>query len=304
MIWNLGWQTWQATKTASVDVFCAGDPCNGPTLLVTGGVHGDEYEGPLAIARLAQELDGQHIDGRVILVPVVNPHARHSGSRCTVEDGLNLARCFPGNPHGAETERLASAVFQHLVEVSDYVLDLHSGGVEYRFWPVAGFYGEVETRNPSYAAAKAFGLPSLWQLPETPGVLSSEARKAGKIVAGFEYLGAGQLSPEGVDSYVSGIKRCLAHWGIMAQNDDVPGKQRCFSGDWLMSKCSGIFISMFELGDDVAGGDVLARIEDVRGKTMQEFVAPTSGVILGLRSKAYIEADAWGVLLGQELDLV
>ena len=301
MNWKTGWQSWQATQQATLDVFCAGDARNGPTVLVTGGIHGDEYEGPFAIARLAQELEDAGLNGRILLVPVVNPHARLSGSRCTLDDGLNLARCFPGNPDGSETERLACAVFSHLVSMADCVLDLHSGGVEYRFLPVAGFYGEIDQANPSYAAARAFGLSALWQLPETPGVLSSEARKAGKIAAGFEYLGAGQLSSAGVDSYVSGIKRCLAHWGVISPLPDAMGIQRCYGGDWLMSRSSGIFVAAADLGDAVAAGDVLARIEDVRGQTLQDFTAPASGVILGLRSKAYIPADAWGVMLGQQI---
>ena len=186
--------------------------------------------------------------------------------------------------------------------MSDCILDLHSGGVEYRFRPVAGFYGGIDPTNPSYTAARVFGLPALWQLPETPGVLSSEARKAGKIAAGFEYLGAGQLSSAGVESYGAGVKRCLAHWGIMSPQPHANRIQSCYGGDWLMSRSSGIFVSAVDLGDAVAAGDVLARIEDVRGQTLQEFVAPASGVVLGLRSKAYILADAWGVLLGQKLD--
>src|SRR5690606_19618107 len=41
----------------------------GPTLLLTGGVHGDEYEGPIAISRLSQTLDWGSVQGRVIMMP-------------------------------------------------------------------------------------------------------------------------------------------------------------------------------------------------------------------------------------------
>src|SRR5689334_20922041 len=36
---------------------------SGPTILITGGIHGDEYEGPIAINRLAQTLDPARIQG-------------------------------------------------------------------------------------------------------------------------------------------------------------------------------------------------------------------------------------------------
>ncbi|MDF1748574.1 MAG: succinylglutamate desuccinylase/aspartoacylase family protein, partial [Alphaproteobacteria bacterium] len=44
----------------------------GPTLLVTGGTHGDEYPGPVAIMRLIQDLDIQSLSGRLILIPALN----------------------------------------------------------------------------------------------------------------------------------------------------------------------------------------------------------------------------------------
>ena len=36
---------------------------DGPMLLVDGGIHGDEHEGPLVITTLARELDPNHMRG-------------------------------------------------------------------------------------------------------------------------------------------------------------------------------------------------------------------------------------------------
>ena len=44
----------------------------GPRVLFTGGVHGDEYEGQIAVSRLARRLDPQGLRGRVILMPAVD----------------------------------------------------------------------------------------------------------------------------------------------------------------------------------------------------------------------------------------
>ena len=40
---------------------------DGPTVLVMAGTHGDEYEGQVAISRLAQSLETEAIAGRLIL---------------------------------------------------------------------------------------------------------------------------------------------------------------------------------------------------------------------------------------------
>jgi predicted deacylase len=298
--WEPGWQAWQATPEALLHVFCAGRAESGPTALITAGVHGDEYEGPAAVARLASELATANLHGRILLVPVVNPMARVTGTRLTLEDNKNLARCFPGNQEGSITERLAAAVFEHVLLPADYLIDLHSGGVEYVFTPLAGFYGEISSDNASYQAARCFGLPSLWQLPPTPGVLSNEANVTGKVAIGHEYLGAGQLSAAGVDAYVQGTKNCLRRWSILPQPAAVTlPYQHCYTGDWLLSQGSGLFVAQVALNDVVEPGCLLATVHDERGQTLEEIRAPFAGDVLGLRSKAHIQQGAWAVLLGK-----
>jgi N-alpha-acetyl-L-2,4-diaminobutyrate deacetylase len=46
----------------------------GPTVLLTGGSHGDEYEGPIALMNLMRSLDIGRISGRVIVIPALNYH--------------------------------------------------------------------------------------------------------------------------------------------------------------------------------------------------------------------------------------
>lgn len=303
--WKLGWQRWEAIPEAALHVFCAGNAENGPTALITAGVHGDEYEGPAAVAALARELAGASLNGRVLLVPVVNPLARLTGTRLTQEDDKNLARSFPGKSDGSVTERLAGAVFEHLLRSADFLIDLHSGGVEYLFLPVAGFYGDIVHHNGSYMAARRFGLPSLWQLPPTPGVLSYEAARMGRVAIGHEYLGAGQLSPEGVKAYASGVKNCLRYWSVIPEKaPEILPSQRCYTGDWQLSTESGLFIPQVYLGQSVADEALLATIHNERGEGVESIHAPFAGEVLGLRSKAHIHQGAWAVLLGRSQHLV
>src|SRR4051812_7654830 len=81
----------------------------GPHLLITGGVHGDEFEPPLAICRLIERPELAEIRGRLTLVPVVNEAAFARAHR-VAEDGLDLARTCPGRPDGSITEQTAFAL--------------------------------------------------------------------------------------------------------------------------------------------------------------------------------------------------
>ena len=54
---------------------------SGPTVIIEGGNHGDEYEGPIVISELIRELDPGEIQGRLILMPAINAPAVIAGQR-------------------------------------------------------------------------------------------------------------------------------------------------------------------------------------------------------------------------------
>ena len=137
-----------------------------------------------------------------------------------------------------------------------------------------------------------------WQLPPTNGVLSYECWKLGITAVGCEYRGAGQLSEVGVSEYVTGILSCLAMSGIFPGAQALPPRGEVVSGDWMLASAEGVFRARCRLGDQVATGDPLAEIHNERGVVRQCFAAQVSGRVLGLRSKAYIRAGDWGVLIG------
>ncbi len=63
---------------------------DGPTALFSGGNHGDEYEGPIALQEMAATLDPADVTGRVIILPMMNQPAFAAGRRCSPRDLLAL----------------------------------------------------------------------------------------------------------------------------------------------------------------------------------------------------------------------
>ena len=120
-------------------IFEGSDP--GPHLLITGGVHGDEFEPIVAIRKLIEHFGSNSSCGMskvlLTLVPIVNEAAYLRGSR-TAEDELDLARVCPGDPNGSITERTAHALSE-LIQQADYYIDLHTGGTTASVWPMTGY---------------------------------------------------------------------------------------------------------------------------------------------------------------------
>ncbi len=294
---SCGWFELPAGDGQIVEGYLSRAAIPGPIVVATAGIHGDEYEGPAALIDLSRTLSTEHQHGTVILFPVANPMAFQHGTRLTPADGKNLARTFPGKLAGTPTEHLAAVLFQ-IVGEADYLIDLHSGGVEYDFLPVAGFYGSANHSNPSFQAASTFGLKALWQLPPTPGVLSYELHRRGKVVCGCEYRGAGQLSRLGRIEYCEGLRNSLSAWGFCGDRRSVPSQHQAFTGEWILAEADGAFEANCALGQSVAAGDVLATISNRRGIIQQTLIAHESGMILGLRHKVSIRTGNWAVLLG------
>ena len=118
----------------------------GPHLLITGGVHGDEFEPMAAIRRLINSPSPTLQRGKLTLVPVVNEPAFLRGQR-TGEDGLDLARVCPGNPRGSVTEQIAHQL-TGLIQQADYYIDLHTGGTTLQVLPLAGYVMHPDTEIP------------------------------------------------------------------------------------------------------------------------------------------------------------
>ena len=105
-----------AYGTITVPV-CVINNGEGPTVTLTGGVHGDEYEGPVTLLNLAREIDPAQVNGRIIMIPCLNLPAVQSGDRCSPIDDLNLNRVFPGNANGTVTEMVAHYISLSLIHI-------------------------------------------------------------------------------------------------------------------------------------------------------------------------------------------
>jgi len=59
---------------------------DGPSAILTGANHGDEYEGPIALFNLSARANIDDIQGRVIIIPAMNYPAFQSGDRVSPID--------------------------------------------------------------------------------------------------------------------------------------------------------------------------------------------------------------------------
>lgn len=244
---------------------------DGPTALVTGGNHGDEYEGPLALVDLAANINADDLSGRVIIIPFMNMPAFSAGLRTSPLDKGNMNRAFPGRPDGTVTEKIADYFQRTLLPMADIVLDFHSGGKSLDFLPFAASHvledKEQETR--SIAARDAFNAPYSLQMLEidSTGMYDNAAEAMGKTFVTTELGGRGSSTPQTVAIARKGLRNLLIHAGIMRGALDLAPSQTLIQDTtacFHFSPLAGMVEFHKNLGDPVNKGTLLARIWDIK----------------------------------------
>lgn len=277
---------------------------DGPRALISAGVHGDEFEGQIALRKLCLDLSPDEIRGTLLILPMANTPAILSSSRVSPVDGLNLNRVFPGNRLGSPTEVIASVVEDQLLENCDFAYDIHSGGSSllYGAVGVTTATGSEPDDRRRLDLLRALGLEAGMLLP-AHGNMGFESSVDGamlrKNVIGVsaEFGGGGTLSAEMLRACEQSIRRFLSHVGLARHSAiDAPAKScRIYDVDGadahVFSESAGIFNATISPGSVVRQGEVIGHIYDLYDLNAKPnvIICNQPGTVLALRSLPRVE---------------
>jgi N-alpha-acetyl-L-2,4-diaminobutyrate deacetylase len=268
----------------------------GPTVILEGGNHGDEYEGPIVLGELIRDLAPEHINGRLIIVPAINTPAVEAARRVSPLDGLNFNRTFPGDPLGSITQQLSAYVNDVLFPLADAFVDLHSGGSSLSIIPSAIVEPaeDAELAGRIRAAVRAFGAPMTVVISNfgDPRTSTASAVRAGLVTVGTEMAGTGTVSPEAVRICRDGVRNVLVHLGVL---EDEVAPASSAAGDtlyaiagprsYVIATQAGVFEPYQDLGAAVSAGQPAGRIHFLTDpqRTPEELVHGADGIVYGRR---------------------
>lgn len=256
---------------------------DGPTVLVSGGVHGGEYPGIAAAIATAGRLDPATLRGRVIVLHLTNPPAFWARSQYwNPLDGKNLNRCFPGDASGSASERMAAAVIE-VAKTADYWMDLHGGDIHEALVPFTIYSdaGTGEVRRTARMLAEAYGIPRLIESSSVAGGTYAAAAQLGIPAILPEAGQVGQLDPDCERIHVEGIDNVLRHLGVLPgepKQHPQPVTYRNFV--WSRAEAPGFWRSAIRVGDQVQKGQFGGTLTNVYGDVLREVAVPESGEAL------------------------
>ena len=278
---------------------------DGPTFLLTAGIHAAEYTGILAAIRLGRDLQPADVKGTIVVIPLLNRPGFFE--RCVYinpVDGENLNRIFPGRPDGPWSERFAHHLLNDIVVKCDYTMDLHAGDMIEDLEPFVIFSetgnAEVDTKTrrmiDSYGGVRwaTRAVPT----GERPGMLYAAAAARGVPALIAESGRCGLVEEEAIQRHVDGVRNIWRTIGVLgdAPPRTVAPPRVLNRFEWLRSEHEGIFENSVKVSEQVRAGQSLGRMVDLLGNPLADIVCPADGVVLFTVSSPAIKAG--GLLLG------
>lgn len=270
----------------------------GPTVLLTAGNHGDEYEGQVILRRLIHDIAPADLTGRLIVLPALNYPAVVANTRTSPLDNGNLNRSFPGSATAGPTAAIAQFVTQALLPLADAAMDLHSGGSRAAFVPSAFLctHPNADITRRSLEMAEAFGAPYTYvsRGSDGPAAFDPVAQDAGVAFLSTELAGGVGVDITATAIGHAGVLRVLHHLGVLRAPQPAAPPTRLLDG--IAGACSiaapitGIFEPFHELGATVAAGQPAGRVWSLEEleRPPVEIVFPAGGIVTVKRTTARV----------------
>jgi predicted deacylase len=252
----------------------------GPTLFISGAVHGDEINGVDIIRQVLNKKALNRIKGTLIAVPIVNVFGFNTKSRY-LPDRRDLNRHFPGIENGSLAGQLAHIFMQEIVSKCTHGIDLHCAAINRINLPqIRACLDDPQTK----AMAEAFSVPVVLHSELRDGSLRAATRELGIPTLLFEGGESLRFNGKVIKSAVQGIMSVMREINMLPALKNKKKQKEIFiarSSHWVRAPHSGILSANKKIGDKVKKGQTLGVISDPFGIHKHEILARRTGIIIG-----------------------
>lgn len=254
---------------------------DGPCLLISAGIHGDEINGVEIVRQLVSNKYHLPDYGTIICVPVVNTFGFVNMKRA-FPDGRDLNRMFPGSKSGPLASRFAHKFMTEVAVHADYGIDFHTGGaMRFNYAHIRISKNDPETLE----LAQAFGAKFTMYSAQKEKSFRHAMSNTGKKVLLFEGGKSLSLDRNVTRDGVNGALRVMKHLGMNDHSDVLksePANEPIIieKSVWLRAEKSGMYRSWVRVGEHVEKGAIIGSISDPFGFEEKKIKSKFSGYII------------------------
>lgn len=268
------------TTKLKIPIIVERSKVDGPVVLFSAGIHGDEINGVEIVRQLIVQKINKPKIGTIICIPIINMFGFVNKSR-EFPDGRDLNRVFPGSKKGSLASRFAFHILKEIMPIVDYAVDFHAGGASRFNAPQI----RIVPNNPELAAlAGIFNAPFTLYSRNIAGSFRNASEKLNVKMLLFEGGKSLDINQEIAQVGVNGSKRLLSHLKMLnpkiALGESPKSTIYIEKSGWVRAKNSGLFHDFNKISCFVKKGTVLGCITDPFGKFAQKVKAPNDGYII------------------------
>jgi uncharacterized protein len=283
----------------------------GPCLLVTAALHGNEVQGSEVIRRFCPMAGKNIVKGRMLLVPFANPLALWNrrphiastlampkgkqveriinGKKMMVPDSRKNINCtWPGKPGGNEAEQMSYILFKSIVQQATHNIDLHCWN---RFWVTAALpRNEANRIEFAKAGALPFVIPRPYVPTDRQGIknpctLTTLFNDTGRMAFAVEFSGQYAVIEKEVKRGVRMLSNCSKYLGMFRGKLEGLEERAVLKDEKkpevvVVSPGGGLFVENgLSTGDFVKKGSFLGTLFDDRTLKTVGIKAPADGYL-------------------------
>ncbi|MBD3641587.1 MAG: succinylglutamate desuccinylase/aspartoacylase family protein [Marinobacter sp.] len=272
----------------------------GPTLCLTGAVHGDELNGIEIIRRTVYDLNPEKLSGRVVGIPIVNLPGFQQASRY-LPDRRDLNRHFPGSETGSLADRIAHSLFENIIRRCNMLVDIHTGSLKRTNLPQL----RADMNNPDVARfTRGFDRMAVVHSTGSAGMLRTAAVEAGITTVTMEAGESHRIQEHQIEAGVNSLTSLMEKQGMISRmfvwGDPEPVY---YDSDWIRADHGGILFSEVELGANVSEGEILGYVADPITNAQHPIRSTSKGRIIGMAVDQVVMAGFAAYHIGTEAEV-
>ncbi|WP_047788128.1 succinylglutamate desuccinylase/aspartoacylase family protein [Tenacibaculum mesophilum] len=250
----------------------------GPTILLQGGLHGDEVNSIELVRRMLIDKSYKIHRGCVIVVPLLNVFGFLNMSRDM--HGKDVNRSFPGSKTGSLASRMAYYLMKEITNNVDFAIDFHTGGEQRNNFPQIRYTPEDKK---GVQLANIFNAPFMFGSKLIPKSFRNQCYKNNIPVIVYEGGESLRLEEHAIKQGINGTLRVLKHFKMISENIEIPKNTTSIhinKHKWVRAKVAGLFTSVVNNGNQIIKGQILGYIMDTYGETNFSVKSPYDGYII------------------------
>jgi len=266
---------------------------DGPTVLFTACLHGDEINGTEIVRQLIVQKINKPKRGTIICIPIINIFGFINKTR-EFPDGRDLNRVFPGSKTGSLASRFAYYILKDIIPHVDYAIDFHAGGASRFNAPQI----RIVPENPELKElSDVFNAPFTLYSKNISGSFRNSCDRLGVKMLLFEGGKSLDINEEVTNDAIEGTKRFLDHLDMLnpRKKANIKSKKPIYieKSNWVRAKYSGMFHGLVKIGSFIKKGELIATISDPYGKVEHKMKAPHDGYVINVNDAPIVyQGDA------------